>query len=199
MKFIKQKRKIFFKKITSNRNAGFTLVEALFATLTLTFTITILMTVVSTSLFSSRHSKSEMMASYLMQEISDYIKNDRDTYVFKDGGSWDDFYERYTLCSSLNGGCYFGIEGNNVSEIKSCNNNCPFLYYDEEALYGSFYNYKETDPFSSFNEITSFRRKIIIEKDPLTPNEIKVNVFVNWRNGSNELERSLKTVITNWR
>lgn len=182
-----------------NLNSGFTLIESLFAIMTLTFTITILMTVVSGSLFSSRYSKDEIIVSYLMQEVVDYIRNDRDTTVFLNNGSWDDFYNHYSECSSSNGGCYFAIMGNSISSINSCDNNCKYLYFDRNASYGSFYNYKETALDGSDNYATNFKRKIIVTKNPQNSDEININVNVSWKNGGTSLERNLSNTVTNWR
>lgn len=183
----------------SNLNKGFTLVESLFAIMTLTFTITILMTVVSSSLFSSRYSKDEIVVSYLMQEVVDYIRNDRDTNVFLNNMSWDDFYNNYSECSEIDGGCYFAIMGNSISPINSCDNNCPYLYFDKNASYGSFYNYKETSLDGEENIMTNFKRKITVMKDSQNPDEININVNISWKNGSTLLERNLSNTITNWR
>jgi len=188
------------KKILQ-KNRGFTLVESLFAILILTFTITGLMTILSNSLFSARYSKDEITASYLLQEVVDYVRNDRDATVFL-GGSWNDFIGHYTKCLVAPGnedGCYFDVndlKDIKVDKITSCEGNCPPLYYDEKATRGSFYNYNEKSLLDNDNLKTSFRRKIIIEQKP---DEFKVTVTISWKNGSLVLNRSLSTILMNWK
>jgi len=182
-------------------NKGFTLVEALFAVAVLTFTITILMTIISNSLFSIRYSKDEITVNYLLQEVVDYIRNDRDTFVFLEGNTWEDFYSRYQKCSSDNG-CYFSVTDNNLPEdISSCSDSgCPIMYYDDEVSYGSYYDYYSTTLYGGeTNKATSFKRKITVKENQENNDEIIITVVVDWLNGGVNVERSLSNSITNWR
>jgi len=78
---IKTDKKTKNKKIFKH-NKGFTLVEAMFAIFILTFVIVQLMTVVSSSLYSARYAKQEIIMNFLIQEALDGIRNDRDSSVF---------------------------------------------------------------------------------------------------------------------
>lgn len=184
-----------------NLNSGFTLVESLFAVMTLTFTITVLMTVVSGSLFSSRYSKDEIIINYLMQEVVDYIRNDRDTEVFLNNVSFETFYTKYEKCSTQNGGCYFAIKNGLVDTINSCGfgDDCPYLSFDKDASSGSFYNYNTVEADSTDDFVTTIHRKILVNKDETDSNIINVKVITKWKNGSSALERELKMTMTNWR
>jgi len=127
-------KNLFYKK---NNSAGFTLVESLFAILILTFTITGLMTIVSNSSFSARYAKDEITVTYLLQEVIDYVRNDRDTTVFFQGKSWDVFYAKYSNCSAGAGdsGCFFNVSDTSNTNINKCPDDiCPFLNYDTNDL-----------------------------------------------------------------
>ena len=181
---------------------GFTLVEALFAVSILTFTITGLMTIVANSLFSTRFAKDEITVNYLLQEAVDYIRNDRDTSIFLKGEDTTTFLKDYANCVAPNG-CYFDVlskmEG--TGSINSCaDDGCEPFYYNQDKVSNDdgnpFYISNITDITNMFK--TSFRRKIIITKEP-TSNEIKVQVTVNWVNGILPMERSLSTSLLDWR
>jgi len=184
-----QKNKIF--KIP-NKTSGFTLVESLFAVLILTFTITGLMVIVSNSLFSARYAKDEITVNYLMQEVVDSIRNDRDNTVFfnkyNSTTPWSTFVGHYSNCSASLGGCYFNVF-DNISTIQKCPSGvCPFLYYNETPT-TSFYNYDNT------KTKTNFIRKIVVTTNG---DEMIVTVTVNWKNGSVSVTRTLSASFLNW-
>lgn len=183
---------------------GFTLVESLFSILILTFTITGLMTILSNSLFSARYSKDEITANYLLQEVADYVRNDRDATVFL-GGSWDDFTGHYTECLVILGsgdGCFLDVNDTKDitdDKITICDGgDCPVLYYDENAIDRSFYNYKVTNSNGDDNLKTNFIRKITVEEGQGN-DEFKLTVNISWKNGSSILNRSLSTILMNWK
>lgn len=186
------------------KNRGFTLVETMFAVYILTFTIVGLMTVISNSLFAARYAKDEVTANYLLQEVVDYIRNDRDTTVFLGSGSgttgtaWDTFSTKYSACSSANNGCHFEVL--NGAAPQSCDyssdtksTGCPPLYYNDAADNSPFYTY---DPRGGSNKVTIFKRKIVVEKNG--DDELDVTVTAFWKNGGLQVSRSLTTTLMNW-
>jgi hypothetical protein len=202
MNNIKRKINIDLQK---NKMKGFTLVETLVASFILTFTITALMTVVADSLFTARYARSEITAIYLAQEVSDYIRNDRDAFFLKeDGTSWDEFLNIYNLCTitSTEGeeiGCYFEVLAllRNEESIESCNEDtetgCPFLHYNENE--DTFYTYIPND-----DEKPRFQRKIFIKKELSwqDQDEITLTVTVLWKEGTIKKETVLETTLTKW-
>ena len=183
------------KTQTIKKNSGFTLVETMFAVYILTFTIVGLMTVVANSLFSARYARDEITVNYLLQEVVDYVRNDRDTTVFlESGGNWNTFLGKYDNCSSQNG-CYFDVLGGDTP--KRCNGSCPYLYYDEDASDTPFYVNGDGGSMDGMLK-TNFKRKIIIGPNVSNPDEIDVTVIVDWKNGSKEVMRSLSTSLMNW-
>ncbi len=191
------------KNKKTQKNRGFTLVETLFAVMILTFTITGLMTIVANSLFSARYAKDEITVNYLLQEVVDYVRNDRDTTVFINGGSssWNNFVGHYINCSTSSGGCYFDVSDivdmPNPATKNLCNKEtnglCPFFNYDTDATNHPFYVYDSVKPK------TNFQRIITVDRNPLNPTgELILKVVVNWKNGSVPVSRSLSVSFLNW-
>lgn len=179
---------------TIKKNNGFTLVETLFAILILTFVIVGMMTVVANSLFTARYARDEITANYLLQEVVDYVRNDRDTKVFLGAKTWDSFYSDYSSCSGQNG-CYFNVLLSNPTQtdIKGCpsDKGCS-LSFDDSVSDAPFYYVATSDA----DAVTKFKRKIIVTN--LMQDEIIVTVTVSWKNGGVDRERTLTTSLMNW-
>jgi len=179
-------------------NKGFTLVETMFAVFILTSTIVGLMTVVSNSLFAARYARDEITVNYLLQEVIDYIRNDRDTTVFlKNGGTWAIFQAKYSsACSNEATGCYFDVLTSSAVNPTVCASGCPYFYYDPSADTTPFY---VTDNFTNMGSKvkTNFRRKIVV-KPNANIDEIDVTVTIDWLNGNLPMTRSLKTSFMKW-
>jgi type II secretory pathway pseudopilin PulG len=209
------------KTIKQQNNKGFTLVEALFAIFILTFSISAFMGVVSSNIFSARYARDEISANYLLQEVVDYIRNDRDTNVFLQSESvkdaWVNFSEKYAVCTEKNGGCYIDVQAD--SGPRSCisgkkeepqtpleegsgedirvdpgqaSDACPTLYFNPNAISGSFYNYTRG---VEGNVEGKFTRKIIVEPNG---DQIDVNVSITWNNGNLPKTRTLKASLLKW-
>lgn len=186
------------------KNKGFTLVETMFAVFILTFTIVGLMTVVANSLFAARYARDEITANYLLQEVIDYVRNDRDTTVFLGAvagpTNWANFLTKYKNCS--NDGCYFDVLKGTTP--KMCNlqassngSRCPFLYYDEKATDTPFYT-NDNNLGNTGKVKTNFQRKILVTQNLENPDEIDVAVTVYWKNGGLTKFRSLETSLLKW-
>jgi type II secretory pathway pseudopilin PulG len=190
------------KSASSKFTTGFTLVETMFAVFILTSTIVGLMTVVSNSLFAARYARDEITVNYLLQEVIDYIRNDRDTTVFLGNGeTWDDFFSKYsTPCSLALGGCTIDVLNNTDPETCPYGQGCPYLYYDGYADTSSFYTTDDGINMNGENAKTKtkFRRKIVVVQNATNIDEIDVTVTVDWQNGGLPMTRSLKTSFMKW-
>lgn len=168
------KLKIENKKISSHKG-GFTLVEAMFAIFILTFVVVGLMTVVSSSLYSARYAKQEITMNFLIQEVLDGIRNDRDNNVFLGDEPWQDFVDKYTGACKENKGCQIEIGVEGVEDIIPCSDDddCGKIYLDEEVAVP--YNHDE-------GEDTYMRRYIVARE--------KIQELKNYEidNGEGEIE-----------
>jgi len=209
---IKTDKKTKNKKI-SICEGGFTLVEAMFAIFILTFVIVQLMTVVSSSLYSARYAKQEIIMNFLIQEALDGIRNDRDNRVFlNEGYPWESFVNEYNNKCSDGKGCQIEIGVGGVEDITSCgdDDDCGKIYLDETADVP--YSHDETE------ENTYMKRYVIAKSvpqklDPYTEGEeestisanntpeLEIEVFVIWepKNSSLSKERSAKMTLLDWR
>jgi type II secretory pathway pseudopilin PulG len=188
-----------YKNVKNNK--GFTLIETMFAVLILTSAIASMMSVVANSLFTARYARDETTVNYLLQEVVDFIRNDRDTTVFLDGSTgdintiWNNFYLKYSNCTNNSRGCYFDVFGDNTPKLCS-SGGCPYLYYNKDADTTPFY---VSDNVGNPNFVqTSFRRKIVVVQNPLNPNEINVTVTIDWKNGGLDVSRSLESSFMKW-
>lgn len=184
----------------SNKNNGFTLVEALVAVSIFTVSVLSLMVVLSDSVANTAYAKKKIIATYLAQEGIEYIRNVRDTYVLYQSSSsdgWNDFKVKLSPCDTeLLSVCYFDDQNLNfTSQIKpittidvfACaNNDCPYLLYDEGL---GRYNY-------ATGSITDLVRKIRITNT--NNDEMRVVSTVSWTQGSGTYEITLSANLFNW-
>jgi len=199
--------KIFKKQ----KNKGFTLIETMIAVFVLAIAMNGLLGLISSSLFSARYAKNDIVANYLIQETIDYIRNDRDTIAFQKmndiGGGWNSFLSKYgystaSLCFSAEG-CE--IEPANISSdnINVCNTpssanfgtiDCKILDYDENASNRSFYTYQ------GGGKPSNFKRRVIMSINPTINNsdELDIKVTVEWLNSNVVRSRSSSVSLLNW-
>ena len=185
---------MIIKRIKNNK--GFTLVETMFAVLILSFAIVSMMTVIANSLFAARYARDEITVNYLLQEVVDYIRNDRDTTVLLVGGqTWESFFAKYSNCSNEETGCYFDVLSESAISPTECpSGGCPNLYFDANADTTPFYT--NDDGINTGKIRTNFRRKIVVVQNGL--DEIDVTITIDWINGSLPVSRSLKTSFMKW-
>lgn len=189
------------KTFINNKNNGFTLIETLVATMVLTIAISALLNLTTSNFYSARYSNNEVIASYLLQEATDYIRNDRDSIAFKEG-NWTRFLSKYSACFDTydsTSGCYLDVADPLFSNPVDCNENsswgesdCPVLNFDKNASGNSFYTYRDTGVLSNF------KRQIVLTMNNLNPDEIDIKVVVEWKNGNLERKRILQTSLLNW-
>ena len=160
------------------------------AVIILTFTIAVFMNVVSNNYFYGKYARNEITANYLLQEVVDYIKNDRDTSIVLTQfttDSWINFLDKYYECSGDDGCTIDAYSGGKTI----CNGECISLYYHSTPN-PNFYNY---DPSGV---ATSFVRKIHFEQNADNLDQLDVTVTVDWKNGNLNKSKELKTSIMKW-
>lgn len=187
------------------KNKGFTLIETMIAVFILVVAMSALLGLISSSLFSARYAKNDIIANYLIQETVDYIRNDRDTIAFLKHGDrsndWNNFLNKYgspgSMCFS-NDGCEIEPA---LATVNACDGNvgkfgvigCKLFHYDEEARNKDFYTY-----INNGTEV-NFKRQV---KMTMSPNnngdELDIKVTVEWQNGSLVRSRSSRVSLLNW-
>lgn len=191
---------------------GFTLVETMFAVMILTFTIVSMMTVVSSSLFSARYARNEITANYLLQEVIDFVRNERDTTAFLQSGSnpteaWDNFIFNYRNCAEDVTGCRFDVLSASSPGKCTADNSqtgetgCPTLMYDPSAQNTSYYTASDNVDIGADGKAkidSGFKRKIVIKQNAINLDEVDVIVTVSWKNGGLPMSRSLTATLMKW-
>lgn len=187
-------------------NKGFTLIETMIAVFILVIAMNGLLGLIASSLFQARYAKNEMVANYLTQEVIDYIRNDRDTTVFKGGGDWVTVFQaKYNPA-----GC-FTANGCDIEPAKSSSNitscsvapgsgftlPCKMLNYDDTASGSStnksFYTYSTPTGYTSSN----FKRQVKMSVGSIA-DEIDIKVTIEWLNGSLVRSKVTRVSLLNW-
>jgi acetyltransferase-like isoleucine patch superfamily enzyme len=172
----------------------------------LSVSVATMLGITASSASSARYANNEITANYLLQEAVDSIRNSRDTMVFQNNATWDEFLNRYGYSGGSDcfsdSGCILYIDNfdpENIhlgDDVKSCSSTgvCPNLSYDDEISYKTFYNY--TSGYES-----EFKRTVNMEVDSAdNPDQLKVVVKVEWYNGNetNKRSQSLAFYLLNW-
>jgi prepilin-type N-terminal cleavage/methylation domain-containing protein len=192
----------------SNPSKGFTLIETMVAVFIIAMITTSLLGVIATSLYNFRYAKNEMIATYLLQEAADYIRNHRDTEILRTPANsvtgWESFIGKYSNkgCTT-SPGCKIDttkdFEDDFVSQCPS-DDDCGYFYFNpnpEPSSGNYFYSY------DTAGTITNFQRKIIVGYAVSTigidqNDEIWVEVKVDWMNGNLPRTKTLRFSLLRW-
>jgi type II secretory pathway pseudopilin PulG len=174
---------------------GFTLLEALVATSILMVAISAPITIAQKGLSSAIFTKNQMIASYLAQDVIEYIKNKRDEIAINNSSSdWGNLWngpDRFEKCISVTG-CRIDTLNDAVNTFLPDD----FLKTDDNKFYG----------YGSGDE-TNFTRKVEVTLIPVDVyrqdgngkvtlyDEALITVTVSWGAGDDSL--IVKTLIFN--
>lgn len=159
---------------------GFTLIETMVAIAILLLSVAGPLTIASQSLFVSRIAKNEIVASYLAQEITEFIRNQRDTNAINNR----DWMTGLDSCIG-DYGCTIDIGTGLISE---CLGACPDLRHDEATgRYG----------YTGGWDASVFRRTIFVSETEIDQ-EALVTVTVSWQDGFLKKEFTLDQTLLNW-
>jgi prepilin-type N-terminal cleavage/methylation domain-containing protein len=169
-------------KIYSAQNNGFTLMEVMAAIFIILIGLVGIMSLISRSLYAGTLSTSRLIAANLAQEGIEVVKNIRDLNYLANG--WDDWY------ASVPSGTI----------TRSVQYNSP----DFDLQSGSYLNFDSTSGLYSYDTTgtyiaSPFKREIILTKDPLSPNEIKVVSQVTWTERGVARSIVVEDRLWNWR
>lgn len=172
---------------------GFTLIETMVAIFILSMALIALLGVISSNIFYAKYARNEITANYLLQEVIDSIRNERDSAILTDStGGWATFVGKYTECD--NSWCLLNAKTGEVYQMSDSSDEEMLLNnslsYDENASDGSFYGINGTK--------SNFARRVVVITNPTNPDELDVTVTVYWKNGSVTKTRSLSSSLLNW-
>ncbi len=189
------------KKLTDNH--GFTLVETLIAILILSMTIGALMTLAANGFFSVRYARNDIVASSLLQESLEAIRNDRDTAIQR-GMLWQDWKDNFgasqkNFCFD-DRGCtvdVYPLESESV-QIRACQSSlCPALmYFTDNNLYGYYPSMLHPSSDSTNVIETTFVRTVYM-KESEDGNQVVVTATMQWLNGTVSKRTTQSIIITN--
>lgn len=177
------------------------------AILILTMTIGALLTLAAGGFFSARYARNQIVASSLMQESLEYIRNSRDNAVLQ-GLTWDQWRGQFDVDTNGNStagsGCFaaskcFVDPYTTGPNVKACTagNSCPAITYYPDAY---FYGYQSNAyPFTITQQyLTSFVRSVTMTNGIVGTDQVVVTVSVTWLNGTSSKTVSQSTLLTRW-
>lgn len=193
---------------TRHNQAGFTLIETLVAILILAMAIGALLTLTAGGFFTIRYAKNDIVASNLLQESLEYIRNTRDSEAQKIvPSSWDQWFDTYrnANCTDPDVGCMVNPYARaSTSRVIACDADgtevCDNLYYFPSD---GFYSYAPAadnlfSSLSSGTELqTSFIRTITMEESA-NGADIVVTATMEWMNGTNKKQTTQSIILTKW-
>lgn len=183
--------------------SGFTLVETIVAILILILTVGALLTLTAGGFFTIRYIKNDIVATNVLQESLEYIRNTRDSAA-QIGTSWDVWYQFYVDNGCMNkGGCIVNPYANKPEvRVVACDTDCPYMTFFPGP---NFYGYEGDNIFGPAIDQpyeTSFVRTIRMQlvgsqTTDMTP-ELAITATIQWMNGTNRKSTTQSLVLTPW-
>lgn len=178
------------------RKRGFTLIETLVATFVLTTAIVGPLSIVAKGVFFANFAKDQITAFYLAQEAIEYVRNKRDNVTIA-SRTWSDF--KANVGTSNPPGIHDCIVAYNAAgciidtkydTITACSSTCGILKQDSSGLY----NYLDGSD-------SPFLRTVKVYYEPSgdpNSNELRVEVRMDWQNGTLSKNFVLRESLLNW-
>lgn len=186
-------------KSHTSSQSGFTLVETLIAIFILALTIGALLTLTAGGFFSIRYAKNDIVASNLLQESLEYIRNSRDTAA-ENSVVWSIWLQNYEQCVNPNGCTVNPYAASAVDVVSECTGTCPYMtYYNTAGLYGyntvsNLFNTTGDTYTTSFVRTITFKDITTSTGDPQT----LVTARMDWKNGTNAKHVTQSIVLAPW-
>lgn len=185
--------------------SGFTLIETLIAILILSLTIGALLTLTAGGFFSIRYAKNDIVASNLLQESLEYIRNTRDSAAQQNTG-WAAWYSTYESngCTDRDGCIVNPYAENQDERVISCRGDCPKIKYFSGS---GFYGYETSSGINYFDNFatdadfyeTSFVRTITMRETTDTSEpQLIITARMEWLNGTNTKSATQSIILSKW-
>lgn len=155
------------KPKNSKFNKGFTLIETLVAVAILMIAITGPLMIAQKGLSAAIYAKDQVSASFLSQDMMEYLKNKRDSMGFS---GW---LAKYSVCSP-NNPCKLDTTSSN--DPVTCSSDATCKLYDDDSKF-------TIDSNSGSNFPTIFSRKFYVDTTNISNSgdEARVVVQVTWQ------------------
>ena len=160
---------------------GFTMVETLVAIAILMISIAGPLTIAQKGLAGAVYARDQVIASFLAQDIVEYVKNIRDYNTNINPNNWLDSIGSCTEASY----CKIDTTGYNLNPPENCSGNSCLLYNDNNG-------YK-----TSGTEASKFSRYFYIIPNSLQPSEATLIAKVVWSNGTIQNSVTIENQIFN--
>lgn len=192
--------------------AGFTLIETLIAIFILALTIGALLSLTAGGFFAIRYAKNDIIASNLLQESLEYVRNTRDSAsIAQDTNptmyNWNEWLLDYSNANCMitndsdTNACVvnpYATGGDFVGECDS--GGCePLSYYEDVGFYG-YENMSRAFDSNSEPITTTFVRRITFREltNEVGDPEVIVTARIEWKNGTNTKRLSQSIILTSW-
>lgn len=187
-----------FSNNKGSSTGGFTLVETLVAVAIFATSVTGLISITARGINDNVFVKNKLMASYLAQEGVEIVRNMRDSAILPENNvPWNTFL---TDTDDWVGNCYSNtLPGSNACFIDGSSSvlvanecidgTCPPLGFDESLSTYTYYSVTDSP----------FTRTITVRPISVgNTEEVIVNSFVEWSQGSNTYKVSYQDNLFNW-
>lgn len=166
--------------VSSRREGGFTLIEALVAIFIFSISLVSLLTITSRGISGTTSAANQSVAQFLAQEGIEVARNQRDSNII--AGTSTDIWNILDICDT-NDPCDIEYSGNALTLERCATDPCRLNF--DNGVY-------TTDP----GDPTVFTRRIWTE--PESSDEMRVYSQVSWQNGSLTRFITLSTTLTAW-
>ncbi len=193
----------------SQTNKGFTLIETLIAILILSLAIGALLTLTAGGFFTIRYAKNDIVATNLLQESLEYIRNTRDTASIREV-TWNEWIRMYQDNGCFADGCTInpyrvGATIDPEVAVTECVTTCENIEYFPEVGYYAYSSMGDNifdGPGNATNKVvTSFVRTVTMrfETTPSNPDpQLVITARMDWLNGTNPKHAEQSIVMTKW-
>ena len=186
MKIYTSQKNIKTKRVT---NKGFTIIETLVAITILMISIAGPLTIAEKGLSAAVNTRDQITASYLGQDLMEYIKNVRDADLLNGNNI---FSTHLATCVGPTSYCNIDtvVDVPTSPSMIPCASTDCYMYLDSNGFYRSTSN-------GGANTKTQFSRYANIQVIDVATSKYLLTVFVSWKAGTVSNQIVLKDVLTN--
>lgn len=177
------------------RKNGFTLIETIVAVAILSMAVAGPLTLATKNIGAAAVSSDQIIAFYLAQEATEYVRNKIDTNILNGKALEGEWLDGIKDCVDNENGCYVNINKGSGS-IEGClTSNCDEADSDAQLKFEDGYYVKASEHPDAVG--TAFKR--IIKIVNINADEAGVSATVSWTSKYGEKHFTMHDDIYNWR